>query len=160
MLPSAGQKKNRRDKLVSESSDFPRRAPLMPANESPLRDENIGKRVKLRRLQLGLSQESLARALGVTFEQVQKYETGNDRIEAARLQQIADILKVPVLFFFGGALSGAPDRAGDCNVLDFLDTAYALRLVQAFKRIKGRHIRRSIVELVEQVAESAAARGG
>src|SRR5215813_13123814 len=112
-------------------------APHMSTNESFIRNSEIAKRLKLRRLQLGLSQESLARALGVTFEQVQKYETGNDRIEAARLQQIADILKVPVLFFFGGALSWAPDRAGDCNVLDFLDTAYALRLVQAFKRIKG-----------------------
>jgi transcriptional regulator with XRE-family HTH domain len=124
----------------------------MPANQSSLRDEDIGKRLKLRRMQLGLSQESLGLALGVTLEQVQKYETGSDRIEATRLQQIAQILKVPILFFFGGAFSGSQDREGGCNVLDFLDTAYALRLVQAFRRIKGRHIRRSIVELVEQVA--------
>jgi transcriptional regulator with XRE-family HTH domain len=129
----------------------------MPTNEPSLRDENIGNRLKLRRLQLGLSQESLALALGVTFEQVQKYETGNDRIEAARLQQIAEILKVPILFFFGGTLSAPQEREGDCNVLDFLDTAYALRLVQAFRRIEGRHVRRSIVELVEQVADSTGA---
>jgi len=132
----------------------------MLTHEPSLRDENIGRRLKLRRLQLGLSQESLALALGVTFEQVQKYETGSDRVEAAPLQQIAEILKVPVLFFFGGTLGGAPDRQGDCNVLDFLDTAYALRLVQAFRRIEGRHIRRSIVELVEQVADTAGARRG
>jgi len=132
----------------------------MPTNEPSLRDENIGKRLKLRRLQLGLSEESLALALGVTFEQVQKYETGSDRIEAARLQQIAAILTVPVLFFFGGTLSGTQGRQGDCEVLDFLDTAYALRLVQAFRRIEGRHIRRSIVEFVEQVAGTAGARRG
>jgi len=130
----------------------------MPTNESPLRDENIGKRLELRRLQLGLSQESLGLALGVTFEQVQKYETGDDRIEAARLQQIAEVLKVPILFFFGGTLRGIHDREGNCKVLDFLDTAYALRLVQAFKRIEGRQIRRSIVELVEQVADTTGTR--
>jgi transcriptional regulator with XRE-family HTH domain len=132
----------------------------MPTNEPSPWDENIGKRVKLRRLQLGLSQESLGLALGVTFEQVQKYETVNDRIEVARLQQIAEILNVPILFFFGGTLSGARARQGPCDVVDFLDTAYALRLVQAFRRIKERHIRRSIVELVEQVANTAGARRG
>jgi transcriptional regulator with XRE-family HTH domain len=130
----------------------------MPTIEPSLRDENIGKCLKLRRLQLGLSQASLGLALGVTFEQVEKYESGHDRIGAARLQQIADILKVPILFFFGGTLNGTHDREGNCDVLDFLDTAYALRLVQAFRRIEGRHIRRSIVELIEQVADTGAAR--
>jgi transcriptional regulator with XRE-family HTH domain len=131
----------------------------MPTNE-PLWDENIGKRLKLRRLQLGLSQESLGLALGVTFEQMEKYETGSDRIEVARLQQIAEILNVPILFFFGGTLNAARDRGGACDVVDFLDTAYALRLAQAFRRIEERHIRRSIVELVEQVANTARARRG
>jgi len=130
----------------------------MPASDSPLRDENIGKRLKLRRLQLGLSQESLGLALGLPYEQVRRFETGNERIEAARLQQIAEILKVPILFFFGGTFNGAPGRQGDCDVVDFLDTAYALRLAQAFRRIKGRDIRRSIVELVEQVADTMGAR--
>jgi transcriptional regulator with XRE-family HTH domain len=132
----------------------------MPTNEPSLRDENIGKRLKLRRLQLGLSEESLGLALGVTFEQVQKYETGNDRIEVARLQQIAEILNVPILFFFGGTLSAARARQGPCDVVDFLDTAYALRLVQAFRRIEKRHIQRSIVELVEHLANTAVARRG
>jgi transcriptional regulator with XRE-family HTH domain len=125
----------------------------MPTSESSLRDENVGRRLKLRRLQLGLSQESLALALGLTPEQVQRYEAGNDRIDAARLQQIAEILRVPILFFFGATLSGA-HREGDSNVIHFLDTAYALRLMQAFRRIEGRHIRRSIVELVEQIADA------
>jgi len=130
----------------------------MPTEEPSPWDENIGRRLKLRRLQLGLSQESLGLALGVTFEEVERYETGNLRIEVARLQQIAEILKVPILFFFGGTLRA--EREGACNVLDFLDTAYALRLAQAFRRIKERHIRRSIVELVEQVADSASIRNG
>jgi transcriptional regulator with XRE-family HTH domain len=132
----------------------------MPTDEPSLWDENIGRRMKLRRLQLGLSQESLGLALGVPFEEVERYETGNVRIEVVRLQQIAEILKVPLLFFFGGSLRRAAEREGACNVLDFLDTAYALRLARAFRRIKERHIRRSIVELVEQVADSAGARSG
>jgi transcriptional regulator with XRE-family HTH domain len=132
----------------------------MPTNEPSLHDESIGKRLKLRRLQLGLSQESLGLALGVPFEQVQKYETGSDRIEVVRLQQIAEILNVPILFFFGGALGAARNREGPCDVVDFLDTAYALRLVQAFRRIEKRHIQRSIVELVEHVANTVSARQG
>jgi transcriptional regulator with XRE-family HTH domain len=132
----------------------------MPTNEPSLRDENIGKRLKLRRLQLGLSEESLGLALGVTFEQVQKYETGNDRIEVVRLQQIAEILNVPILFFFGGTLSAARARQGRCDVVDFVDTAYALRLVQAFRRIEKRQIQLSIVELVEHVANTAVAQRG
>lgn len=128
----------------------------MPTAEPPLRDENIGHRLKLRRLQLGLSQQSLALTLGLTPEQVQRYEAGNDRIDAARLQQIAEILRVPILFFFGATVNGAEGK-GDSSVVRFLDTAYALRLMQAFTRIEGHHIRRSIVELVEQIADTAGA---
>ncbi len=132
----------------------------MSTNESFLRNGEIGKRIKLRRLQLGLSQQSLGLALGVTFEQVQKYEKGADRIGASRLQQVAEVLKVPILFFFGGNIGGAEDSEDNIAVLDFLDTAYSLRLVQAFRRIQDRHIRQCIVELVEQVADAPDARGG
>jgi transcriptional regulator with XRE-family HTH domain len=132
----------------------------MPTDEPTLRDENIGRRLKLRRLQLGLSQESLSVALGVTFEDVEKYETGNVRIDVARLQQIAEVLKVPILFFFGGTLKRTTHREGACDVLDFLDAAYALRLVQAFRRIEERYIRQCIVELVEEVAGTADTRNG
>ena len=135
-------------------------APHMSTSESFLRNGQIGRRIRLRRLQLGLSQKSLGLALGVTFEQVQKYEKGADRIGAARLQQVAEILKVPVLFFFGGNLGGTEDHEDSNAVLDFLDTAFSLRLVQAFGRIQDRHIRQSIVELVEQVADETDAQGG
>jgi hypothetical protein len=73
------------------------------------------------------------------------------------LQQIAEILRVPILFFFGATMRGARNREGDCNVIHFIDTAYALRLMQAFRRIEGSDIRRSIVELVEQIADTAGA---
>jgi transcriptional regulator with XRE-family HTH domain len=122
-------------------------------NESALLDENIGKRLKSRRLQLGLSQKSLAFVLGVSSEQVKRYETGNGRIEAARLQEIAKILKVPVLFFFRDTSIASLDERDNAASLNFLDTAYALRLMQAFKRIQDRQMRRSILELVEQLAD-------
>src|SRR5258708_8978219 len=126
----------------------------MPTNEPSLRDENIGKRLKLRRLQLGLSQESLGLALGVTFEQVQKYETGNDRIEVARLQQIAEILNVPILFFFGDTLRGARARQGPCDGAGFADTANPRRLAQAFMPAKVRHLPLSLLTSVPPLANT------
>jgi transcriptional regulator with XRE-family HTH domain len=91
----------------------------MPTHPSSLREENIGQRVKSRRQALGLSEEAFAGALGVTREQLQKYETGQSCIEAARLQHVAEILKVPVLFLFGGTFSARPSRAGGCEIIDF-----------------------------------------
>jgi transcriptional regulator with XRE-family HTH domain len=95
----------------------------MPTDPSSLRDENIGQHLKSRRQALGLSEEAFAAALGVTCEQLRKYETGQRHIEAARLQHIAEILKVPVLFFFGGAFSARPGRTGGCEIIDFASHA-------------------------------------
>jgi transcriptional regulator with XRE-family HTH domain len=89
----------------------------MTSDESSLQDENIGRRLKSRRLALGLSEEALAAALGVTCGQLQKYETGHGHIDAARLQHIADVLKAPILFFFGGGFSARD--AGACEIIDF-----------------------------------------
>src|ERR1700678_1752014 len=73
-------------------------------------DKHVGSRVRMRRMMLGMSQEKLGDALGLTFQQVQKYEKGTNRIGASRLQQISHILQVPVAFFFEGAphLAGTP----------------------------------------------------
>jgi transcriptional regulator with XRE-family HTH domain len=91
----------------------------MPAVESSLRHENIGHHVKSRRLALGLSEEALADTLGVTCDQLQRYETGHGHIDAARLQHIADVLKVSVLFFFGSAFSARDGRKESCKIIDF-----------------------------------------
>jgi transcriptional regulator with XRE-family HTH domain len=107
-----------------------------------------------------MSQEKLGDALGLTFQQVQKYEKGTNRIGASRLQQIAHILQVPVSFFFEGApavssvarpdgLSEAPSPA---YVSDFLATSDGLALTKAFMRIADSKLRRRIVDLVEQIA--------
>jgi transcriptional regulator with XRE-family HTH domain len=122
-------------------------------------DRHVGSRVRMRRMMLGMSQEKLGDALALTFQQVQKYEKGANRIGASRLQQIAHILQVPVAFFFEGAPSGSADGATGLSeapspayVSDFLATSDGLALTKAFVRIKDAKLRRRIVDLVEQIA--------
>ena len=123
-------------------------------------DKHVGSRVRMRRMMLGMSQEKLGDALGLTFQQVQKYEKGTNRIGASRLQQISQILQVPVAFFFEGAPSipsaGRPDHLQEAPspayVSDFLATSDGLALTKAFTRISDSKLRRRIVDLVEQIA--------
>ena len=121
-------------------------------------DKHVGSRVRMRRMMLNMSQEKLGDALGLTFQQVQKYEKGTNRIGASRLQQISNILQVPVEFFFEGApnLPGsgnAPKDAPSASyVSDFLATSEGLSLTKAFTRIKEPKLRRRIVDLVEEIA--------
>ena len=119
-------------------------------------DKHVGGRVRMRRMMLGMSQEKLGDALGVTFQQVQKYEKGTNRISASRLQQISQILQLPVTFFFEGA-PGQPKTDGGgpspAYVSDFLATKDGLALTKAFMQIKDAKLRRSIVNLVEEIAE-------
>jgi transcriptional regulator with XRE-family HTH domain len=121
-------------------------------------DKYVGSRVRMRRLMLGMSQEKLGDALGLTFQQVQKYEKGKNRLGASRLQHLSHILQIPVPFFFEGAphLPGQPEGIGDAPspayVFDFLATTDGLALTKAFMRIKQPTLRRHIVELVEYIA--------
>jgi transcriptional regulator with XRE-family HTH domain len=120
-------------------------------------DMHVGSLVRMRRLMLGMSQEKLGDALDLTFQQVQKYEKGTNRISASRLQQISNILQVPVSFFFKGAPnmpghSGMGEAPSPAYVSDFLATSDGLSLIKAFTRIKNKKLRRRIVDLVEQLA--------
>jgi transcriptional regulator with XRE-family HTH domain len=122
-------------------------------------DKHVGSRVRMRRMMLSMSQEKLGDALGLTFQQVQKYEKGTNRIGASRLQQISNILQVPVSFFFEGAphlpgqhSSGMGEAPSPAYVSDFLATSDGLSLTKAFMRIKNSKLRRRIVDLVEQIA--------
>ncbi len=125
-------------------------------------DKHVGSRVRMRRMMLGMSQEKLGDALGLTFQQVQKYEKGTNRIGASRLQQISLILQVPVAFFFEGAPTvhptsrheGMVDAPSPAYVSDFLATSDGLALTKAFMRISDSKLRRRIVDLVEQIAGS------
>jgi transcriptional regulator with XRE-family HTH domain len=121
-------------------------------------DKHVGSRLRMRRKMLGMSQEKLGEALKITFQQVQKYEKGTNRISASRLQHISHILQVPVPFFFEGAphQPGQPKRLGEASspsyVSDFLATRDGLALTKAFMRIKESEIRRRIVDLVQEIA--------
>ena len=124
-------------------------------------DKHVGSRVRMRRMMLGMSQEKLGDALSLTFQQVQKYEKGTNRIGASRLQQISHILQVPVSFFFEGAPSaaapghhggGMAEAPSPAYVSDFLATSDGLSLTKSFMRIKNSKLRRRIVDLVEQIA--------
>ena len=132
----------------------------MPRSAINPTDKHVGSRLRMRRLMLDMSQTDIADALGVTFQQVQKYEKGTNRISASRLQHISQILQVPVPFFFEGApaASGIPraaqgtaDAPSPAYVADFLATSDGLTLVKAFMCIEDPKLRRAIVRLVEEI---------
>jgi transcriptional regulator with XRE-family HTH domain len=116
---------------------------------------------------LGLSQEKLGEALGVTFQQVQKYEKGTNRIGAGRLQDIAKVLEAPPSFFFqdapttGSVAAGSFEDSGSAGfVVSFLSTVEGLQLNKAFASIKDPKVRRRLVDLVVAIAASEAADPG
>ena len=121
-------------------------------------DKHVGSRVRMRRMMLEMSQEKLGAALGLTFQQVQKYENGTNRMGASRLQQMSDILQVPVEFFFEGAPNASAPHGSDGSALsvaqidDFISDSNGLRLIGAFMRIDNAAVRRRIVMLVQQIA--------
>jgi transcriptional regulator with XRE-family HTH domain len=125
---------------------------------SPI-DEHVGTRARTRRLMLNMSQSEVANGLGLTFQQLQKYENGVNRISASRLQLLCTILKVPVSFFFEGAppahrLPDAPETETDgeaAAVNRVLATSDGATLAVAFGRIRNVDVRRAIVALVEQI---------
>ena len=116
-------------------------------------DRHVGNRVRMRRKMQGMTQEKLGKALGLTFQQVQKYEKGTNRIGASRLQHIASIQQVAISFFFEDApgQSSILDEACD-DVSGFLATSDGLALTKAYMQIENGKLRRSIVALVNQMA--------
>jgi transcriptional regulator with XRE-family HTH domain len=117
-------------------------------------DVVVGQRIRSQRLMLGLSQTELGNKIGITFQQIQKYEKGTNRVSAGRLQQIAQLFKVPVSFFFEGAPGKVASAEHINESLEFLDTAASVRLVRAFAEIDDASVRRDIVALVEGIAEA------
>lgn len=121
-------------------------------------DIHVGSRVRLRRNMLGMSQEKLGEKLGITFQQVQKYEKGTNRVGASRLQAIASILDAPVSFFFedapgqsAGQSKGFSEDNGASYVVDFISSSEGLQLNRAFVRITDPKVRRKIIELVRTI---------
>jgi transcriptional regulator with XRE-family HTH domain len=126
-------------------------------------DVHVGNRVRLRRMLVGLSQEKLGEQLGLTFQQVQKYEKGSNRVSASRLYQIAEILSVPVQFFFEDVpddiSSGTDDvdgfgeaTTGSGAIMDFLNSPEGFQLSKAFSQVPDPKVRRRIIDLVKTLA--------
>src|SRR5262249_36189516 len=124
--------------------------------ENTLTDQHVGRRVRMRRKMLAMSQQKLGAALCLTSQQVQKYEKGATRVPASRLQQMSHILQVPVEFFF----EGAPNASHGSNkselwmaqIDDFVSDPDGLRLIEAFMRIDNAAVRRRIVMLGQEIA--------
>jgi transcriptional regulator with XRE-family HTH domain len=120
-------------------------------------DTHVGSRIRMRRMMLGMSQEKLAASLSLTFQQVQKYEKGANRIGSSRLHLISEILDVPVSFFFEGvpsAVDAASANKSSQNmdyVTDFIATHEGLAMARAFCKIKDARLKRRLVALVEQL---------
>jgi transcriptional regulator with XRE-family HTH domain len=115
-------------------------------------DQNIGRRVRVRRLEKGLSQTELGNRIGVTFQQVQKYESGANRISAFRLQRIAELLNVPIAFFFESARTASGDEP-----LAYLQKEGSLRLVRAYAEIASSEVRRALIDIAEHLARASKA---
>jgi transcriptional regulator with XRE-family HTH domain len=122
-------------------------------------DKEIGSRMRMRRMLIGMSQEKLGEMLGLTFQQVQKYEKGTNRISVARMIEIAKILGVDIHFFFdgltgGGKAAGFAEPAQPPYMSEFMATQEGLQLMRSFMDIKSPKLRRSVVQLAITLAES------
>ena len=128
----------------------------LPAKSPNPTDHHVGSRVCMRRKMLKMSQTDLADAVGVTFQQIQKYEKGTNRISASRLLQIATVLQVSIPFFFEDPRGPSKERStqqvhSPDYVSDFLTTTDGLALTKAFMLIKDAKVRRRIVNLVQEI---------
>lgn len=156
----------RGDRVTDDQDDTgDREGPITlfsPKKPNPI-DIHVGSRVRLRRMLVGMSQEKLGERMGLTFQQIQKYEKGVNRIGASRLYQLAYILKVPVGFFYdelefaeneetGRVGFGEPQ--GESFILDFLNSREGLELNRAFVRIRSPRVRRSLVDLARNLARA------
>jgi transcriptional regulator with XRE-family HTH domain len=132
----------------------------VPKKQANPIDAQVGHRVRLRRMLIGMSQEKLGELLGLTFQQVQKYEKGVNRIGAGRLFHVAQILGVPIEYFYEGvvdqlpgAATGFAEDAGRPPVMEFLSSGEGLQLSLAFMRIKDAKVRKRVLDLVKSLGE-------
>ncbi|MCJ8510057.1 helix-turn-helix domain-containing protein [Rhizobium lemnae] len=116
-------------------------------------DVHVGSRIRLRRTMLGMSQEKLGDSLGITFQQVQKYEKGANRVGASRLQHIAEILNVPIPFFFEGSPGAMEDDGKQESTSDFMNSKECVALAAAFAAIDDKRVRQSILGLVRSLSK-------
>jgi len=120
-------------------------------------DVEVGRKVRARRLFMGMTQTGLAEAVGVTYQQIQKYENGRSKLGAGRLQAIADALVVPLSYFFNEAPAQDKGRAPDCEpdraLVEFLTSTMGITLNRSFHRIADERVRRAFLSMVEQIGD-------
>jgi transcriptional regulator with XRE-family HTH domain len=138
------RKKSKRRTLSNHSK------PTLDPRSAGNVDIEMGRRIRLRRVEIGLSQSELGEKLGVSFQQVQKYEKGVNRVGASRLQQIAEALGVDLTFFYEG--NSKAEREVDS--LLFLDSSFSLRLLRAYTAVENQAVQRQFVSLVESIVAS------
>jgi transcriptional regulator with XRE-family HTH domain len=135
-------------------NEFEKRVPKKQAN--PI-DVQVGNRVRIRRMLIGMSQERLGDLLGLTFQQVQKYEKGVNRIGAGRLFEMSRILNVPVDFFYEGVNGAQPGTAEEgAPVMEFVSSGEGMQLSLAFMKIKDTKVRKRVLDLVKSLADEEA----
>jgi transcriptional regulator with XRE-family HTH domain len=144
---------------VPARSSSEKRVPKKQAN--PI-DIQVGNRVRIRRMLIGMSQERLGDLLGLTFQQVQKYEKGVNRIGAGRLFEVSRILNVPIDFFYEGLSAPQPGLSEPENappVMEFVSSGEGLQLSLAFMKIKDAKVRKRVLDLVKSLAEEEEQKG-
>jgi len=112
-------------------------------------DVGFGQRVRVRRMMLGMSQTDLGAALGVTFQQVQKYERGINRVRAGTLVKLAATLRVPITYFFEGSNENSQGEGSEADLIAFMTTHDGLVLCQAFQRIESKAMRSAVIDLIQ-----------
>ena len=132
---------------------------MVPKKQANPIDAQVGNRVRIRRMLIGMSQEKLGDLLGLTFQQVQKYEKGVNRIGAGRLYEVARILGVPIDFFYegvGGAAGAGQFAESGPPVMEFVSSGEGLQLSLAFMKIKDPKVRKRVLDLVKSLVEEEA----
>jgi transcriptional regulator with XRE-family HTH domain len=114
-------------------------------------DKHLGLRLRMRRLALRMSQTALADSIGVTFQQVQKYEKGTNRISASTLQKLSETLQVPITDFFDGLSRGPFPDVSNTERMEFLSVPEGLALMKAYQNIESKELRRALVELAVEL---------
>lgn len=117
-------------------------------------DVQVGSRIRRRRLVLGIAQQDLAHSIGVSFQQVQKYESGANRVSASRLVQIAETLGVPASYFFEDPDRGGPVKAANSDIEETLYRSDTLDLIRAYYAIPEESTRKRVLELIKSMAKS------
>ena len=126
--------------------------PVSPKPPNPI-DIHVGERIRMWRTERKISRTTLGEALGLTVQQIQKYEAGANRIGASRLQQICNVLEIPVSSLFEDGPASSPGTGMPHDMIDFLQSPEGIRLVAAFVRITDRKMRRGIARLMGRIAE-------